>query len=447
MKSINPWNQELVFERKASSEAEVDASIALLNESFTHWRSSPVIQRCAFVLGLAAALKENKSKWAELMTLEMGKPLSQAKREIDKCIWLCEHHAKHAPRYLADEYVETGAKKALVRHQALGIVYAVMPWNYPFWQVLRAAVPAILAGNTVLLKHASNVSACSEALEKAFQLEGFPALFKSVFVAGADASKIAEDARIKGVTLTGSLHAGSSLAKTAAGLIKPTLLELGGSNAMIITEKADFDKSIALAVQGRFQNNGQSCIAVKRLLVHESWYERTKIALEKAIRNMSLGDPLTDPDIGPMAREDLAEELEEQCRQSIATGATALFEIKREQALFHPNALFDCQPGMRAFDEELFGPVLSVTPFSSFEEAIELSNHGPFGLGVSIMCDAPEEYLSLCSKFDEGAVFFNAFVKSDPNLPFGGVKTSGYGRELGQEGILSFVNKQTIVIE
>ncbi len=447
MKSINPWNQEIIFEREASSNEEIEESIQSLNASFGQWRSSPIIQRCSFILGLAASLKKNKSKWAELMTLEMGKPLSQAEGEIDKCIWLCEHHAKHAPRYLADELIETGAKKAMVRHQALGVIFAVMPWNYPFWQVFRAAVPAILAGNTFLLKHASNVSACSEALEDAFNVEGFPSLFKSIFISGKDAPEIVEDPRIKGVTLTGSLKAGSSIAKTAAELIKPSLLELGGSNAMIITESADFSKSIELAIQGRFQNNGQSCIAVKRLLVHERFYERTKLEIEKALRDMTLGDPMNNPDLGPMAREDLAEELEEQCRSSISSGAQALFEIKRDKAHFWPNALFDCKPGMKCFDEELFGPVLTVTPFSSFDEAIELSNHGPFGLGVSIMCENPEDYLPACSKLAEGAVFFNAFVKSDPNLPFGGVKTSGYGRELGKEGILSFVNKQTIVIE
>ncbi|MDG1159739.1 MAG: aldehyde dehydrogenase family protein [Flavobacteriales bacterium] len=447
LKSINPWNKQLVFEINESSEKEVEQSLMALDKSFQQWKSTPVITRCAYIMAVAAKLKRGRDDYARMMSREMGKPLAQAKAEIDKCAWLCEHHAKHAPIFLADEVIQSNAKRSFVRHQGSGVILALMPWNYPFWQVFRAAVPAILSGNAMVLKHASNVSGSSKALEELFNIESFPILFKSVFLRGEKAALVLKNPLVKGLTLTGSEKAGSEMAALAGSLIKPALLELGGSNAMIITADANIEQAVEQAVKGRFQNNGQSCIAVKRLIVDERHYEEVKERLEAKLKSMFTGDPLEDPDLGPMAREDLAIELEEQCICSLEQGAKAMFPIKREASLFFPNVLMDCSPGMKAWDEELFGPVLALCSFNSFDEAIALSNHNRFGLGVSIMCNNPEMYLSRCAEFEEGAVFFNSFVKSDPNLPFGGVNASGFGRELAKDGFMSFVNRQTIVIE
>lgn len=446
--SINPYTGKEIKTYKNHSKKEVEEIILKADRRFYSWRETSFAERKQLMRAAASELRKNKQEYAETMTQEMGKPISQAIAEVEKCAWVCEYYAENAQTQLQNETVNTDAYKSYVSYEPLGVVLAVMPWNYPYWQVFRFAAPALMAGNIGVLKHASNVFGCALNIEKVFKRAGFPDNCFTTLLIGSDVvESIIENEKIKAVTLTGSGPAGSSVASIAGKNIKKTVLELGGSNALVVLKDCDIEKSVDTCVQARFQNAGQSCIAGKRLIVDESIAEEFTDKLLQKVRELKSGDPMEEETyIATMAREDLAEELEKQVNDSIKSGAKLALGGKRQNAYFEPTVLTNVTKKMAVFNEETFGPVLCITTFKTIEEAIELSNNSRFGLGVSIFTENIEETEKLAFQFDEGAVFINELVKSDPRLPFGGVKESGYGRELSQHGIREFMNRKTIYI-
>ena len=446
--SINPYNGKELKSYKNHTNKEISEIIDNANRRFYSWRETSFSERKKLMLAAASELKKNKKEYAETMTMEMGKPISQAIAEIEKCAWVCEYYAENAEKQLQDEAIKTDAHKSYVSFEPLGVVLAIMPWNYPFWQVFRFAAPALMAGNIGVLKHASNVFGSALNIEKVFKRAGFPENCFTTLLVGSDAvEKIIENEEIKAVTLTGSGPAGSSVASIAGKNIKKTVLELGGSNALVVLEDCDMDKTIETCVQARFQNTGQSCIAGKRLLIDESIADEFIEKMLIKVRELKSGDPMDEETyVGTLAREDLAKDLEKQVNTSVKAGAKIVIGGKRQGAYFEPTVLTNVFEEMTAFKEETFGPVLSVTTFKTVEEAIALSNSSKFGLGVSIFTKNIAEAEKLAFRFDEGAVFVNELVKSDPRLPFGGIKQSGYGRELSEHGIREFVNRKTIFI-
>ncbi|MEZ4798334.1 MAG: aldehyde dehydrogenase family protein [Flavobacteriales bacterium] len=397
---------------------------------------------------LAEILRNKKDVLGRLITAEMGKPIQQSIAEVEKCAWCCEFYAEHAESWLVNRVVQTDAAKSYVTYEPFGVWLAIMPWNYPFWQVIRCAVPAMLAGNNVLLKHASNVQMCADALAELFIEAGFASFqFQVLHISSAKVEGVIERSEIKGISLTGSVHAGKMAASIAAKNLKPHVLELGGSNAFIITEDADIKKACAHLILGRFQNNGQSCIAAKRLIVNVKVINEVKEIISQKIKSLIIGNPQeSDVYIGPLADVKFAEELESQVAKSVAEGAKIITGGIRENALFQPTLLDNVTSEMTCMKEELFGPVIPIVSYENFEDAIRISNNTDFGLGVSIFTEKVEKVLPFIEKFEEGAVFINSIVKSDPRLPFGGVKQSGYGRELSKEGLLSFCNIKTVFV-
>lgn len=446
--SINPYNGKELKSYKNHTNKEISEIIDNANRRFYRWRETSFSERKKLMLAAASELKKNKKEYAETMTMEMGKPISQAIAEIEKCAWVCEYYAENAEKQLQDEAIKTDAHKSYVSFEPLGVVLAIMPWNYPFWQVFRFAAPALMAGNIGVLKHASNVFGSALNIEKVFKRAGFPENCFTTLLVGSDAvEKIIEKEEIKAVTLTGSGPAGSSVASIAGKNIKKTVLELGGSNALVVLEDCEMDKTIETCVQARLQNTGQSCIAGKRLLIDESIADEFIEKMLIKVRELKSGDPMDQETyVGTLAREDLAKDLEKQLNTSVKAGAKIVIGGKRQGAYFEPTVLTNVSEEMTAFKEETFGPVLSVTTFKTVEEAIALSNSSKFGLGVSIFTKNIAEAEKLAFRFDEGAVFVNELVKSDPRLPFGGIKQSGYGRELSEHGIREFVNRKTIFI-
>jgi len=446
--SINPYNGKELKSYKNHTKKEISEIIDKADERFYSWRETSFAERKKLMLAAAAELKKNKREYAETMTLEMGKPIYQAIAEIEKCSWVCEYYAENAEKQLQNEVIKTDAHKSYVSYEPLGVVLAIMPWNYPFWQVFRFAAPALMAGNIGVLKHASNVFGSALNIEKVFNRAGFPKNCFTTLLVGSDAVEgIIENEKIKAVTLTGSGPAGSSVASVAGKNIKKTVLELGGSNALIVMKDCDMDKTIDTCVQARFQNTGQSCIAGKRLLIDESISEEFVEKMLVKVRELKSGDPMDEETyIGTLAREDLAKDLEKQVNASVKAGAKIRIGGKRQGAYFEPTILTNVANKMAVFNEETFGPALSVTTFKTAQEAISLSNSSKFGLGVSIFTKNIEEAEKLAFRFDEGAVFINELVKSDPRLPFGGIKKSGYGRELSEHGIREFVNRKTVFI-
>lgn len=446
--SINPYNSQELNSYKNHTKAEVSKLIDKAHNRFYSWRETSFSERKKLMLAAALELKENKAEYAEMMTLEMGKPISQAIAEVEKCAWVCEYYAEQAEKQLQNEIIKTDAHKSYVSFEPLGVVLAIMPWNYPFWQVFRFAAPALMAGNIGILKHASNVFGSALNIEKVFMRAGFPENCFTTLLVGSEAiEEIIENEKIKAVTLTGSGPAGSSVAAIAGKNIKKTVLELGGNNALVVMKDCDLEKTVETCVQARFQNTGQSCIAGKRLLLEEAISEEFLERLMLKVRELKSGDPMEgNTYVGTLAREDLAVALEKQVNASVAAGAKILIGGKRQGAYFEPTVLVDVTEKMPVFKEETFGPVLSVTTFKNVDEAIELSNNSQFGLGVSIFTKNIEAAEKLVFRLDEGAVFINELVKSDPRLPFGGIKQSGYGRELSEHGIREFVNRKTVFI-
>ncbi|SZD73752.1 Succinate-semialdehyde dehydrogenase [NADP(+)] 1 [Candidatus Ornithobacterium hominis] len=448
MKSINPYTNELLFEHHEDSAEKIHQVIEKSHQAFHSWRKTSFEERAKKIMKVAQFIEKEKNEFAKIMTLEMGKPISQSISEIEKCVWVCEYYAENAEKFLEPKSIETDAQKSYIRYDALGVILGIMPWNYPFWQVFRFAIPTLMAGNTVLLKHASNVMQSSKNIAKAFEYAGLGEIFQALIISSEKIEKIIKNPRIKGVSLTGSKPAGSAIAKIAGEEIKPSLLELGGSNALVVFEDCNWDSTLETIVNARFQNTGQSCIAGKRLLIEESIFDSFLKALKIKIENLKSGDPLnSETYIGTLAREDLAEDLEKQMKKSVEMGAEILIGGKRNAAYFEPTLLTNVTTEMPVFQEETFGPLLIAVPFKNENEAIDLVNASDFGLGCSLFTQNLERAERMISELNEGAVFINELVKSDPRLPFGGVGISGYGRELSEDGILSFVNKKTVFLK
>lgn len=405
----------------------------------------------------AEILESEKKSFAGIMTLEMGKPINAAVQEAEKCAWVCRYYAENAERHLADEVVETNATKSFVRYQPLGVVLAVMPWNFPFWQVFRFAAPALMAGNVGLLKHASNVPQCALAIEEIIHRAGFPdGAFQTLLIASDEVQTLLEDSRVAAATLTGSEPAGRSVASIAGKQIKKTVLELGGSDPFIVMPSANLEEAITTAVKARTMNNGQSCIAAKRFIVHEQIYDEFETRFVEAMKNLLVGDPLDEQvEIGPLATEQILKDVEDQVQVSVAAGAKVLtggkrMEFEGELArgnFYEPTVLVDIPKESPAFRDEIFGPVASLFRVGRLDEAIELANATIFGLGSAAWTSDQGERDRFIDEIEAGCVFINGMVASDPRLPFGGVKHSGYGRELSQFGIREFVNIKTVWIK
>ena len=444
--SRNPYTGEEISKHQELSDTEIENCIQNAQTRFHSWKQTSFAERSNLMMKAAKELKDNSQEYAEAITKEMGKPITQAIAEIEKCAWVCEYYAENAATQLKDETIKTDAKKSYVSHEPLGVVLAVMPWNYPFWQVFRFAAPALMAGNVAILKHASNVMISAGNIQKVFEKAGFPKdCFQNLIVGSKKVENIIRNKKVKAVTLTGSGPAGSSVASIAGEEIKKSVLELGGSNALVIFKDANIAESVKTCVQARFQNTGQSCIAGKRLLLHKDIAEEFLDEFTKQVRELKSGDPMDkETFIGVMAKETLAEGLEDQVKDSVKKGAKIILGGKRDGAYFEPTILTEVKKGMPVFDEETFGPVISVTEFKNDEEAIELVNSSNFGLGVSIFTEDENFAIKMVPKFEDGAVFVNELVKSDPRLPFGGTKISGYGRELSHHGIKEFTNRKTV---
>jgi len=452
MQSINPANGRLIAEYPEHTTDEVNAIVYRAHERYKTWRRTPFADRADLMGNVAGLLEERKEELAELMAAEMGKPIAGGRGEAEKCAWVCRYYADNAETFLADKHIEAERTRSYVHYEPLGVVLAVMPWNFPLWQVLRFAAPALMAGNTGVLKHSSNVTGCALAIEDIFTAAGFPeGCFTTLVIPGSRVDEVIENHGIAAVTVTGSDAAGRSVAAKAGAFLKKAVLELGGSDPSIVLEDADLDLAASACSTGRLINSGQSCIAAKRFIVHEAIYDEW---LEKFTANMSaakMGDPHDETTVvGPMARLDLRDELADQVDRSIAAGATLHFGgdvPKGDGAFYPPTILTNVQPETPAYIEEIFGPVAAVIKVGSEEEAIDVANDTDFGLGAAIYTSDLARGERLAARFiDAGAVFVNAIVASDPRLPFGGIKTSGYGRELSEMGIKEFVNAKTVVV-
>lgn len=448
-KLTNPYDSEFLSEYQYLTDKQSTELINVSQETFQSWNVLPLKERLKFIKTLIFVLTKHQHLLAKTGSLEMGKPIKQSVAEVKKCALLCHYYLDNAEDFLSQKHILTDADESFVTYEPLGVILGVMPWNFPYWQVFRFAVPTILAGNTVVVKHASNVAGCAKLIEEMFLEAGFPeGVYKNLLIAGDQVEHIINDPIIKAVSLTGSEKAGAAVASSAAKQIKKAVLELGGSNALIVCEDAILDDVIPIAVNARMQNAGQSCIAAKRFLVHESLFDEFVIRYKEAVEALKVGDPmLEETDMGPLARIDLAEDVEKQVDKSIAMGAKVITGGKRNDAFYEPTILVDVTVDMPVFNEEVFGPAVPVIAFDTFEEAVALSNKTSFGLGVTVFT---KDILGIKKKihlFEEGAVFINAMVKSDPALPFGGIKRSGYGRELAENGIKEFVNVKTVYIK
>jgi len=447
--SINPATGGRIRSYDEHSPADVDRALAAASRAFEFWRDALPTTRATRLHAVAAVLRQRASELARLMTLEMGKPIAAAEAEVEKCAWACEHFADHAGAYLAVRPIQTDAASSYVRCDPLGVVLAVMPWNFPFWQVFRCAAPALMAGNTVVLKHASNVPGCALAIAEVFEQAGLPpGAFSALLVPSARAESLVTDPRIAAVSVTGSEPAGKAIATAAGRALKKTVLELGGSDAFIVLADANPEYAARQAAAARCINNGESCIAAKRFIVDSTIADTFEHHLKAIMDALTIGDPLERAtQIGPLARPDLVDVLEDQVARSIGTGARLLSggrRLDRPGCFFPPTVLTDVVPGMAVFDEETFGPVAPVIRARDAEHAVELANRSRFGLGASIWTAEPARGEALAPRIEAGSVFVNGAVKSDPRLPFGGVKASGYGRELSAEGIREFVNVKTV---
>lgn len=447
--SINPYSLQVIEEFQSISDQELSQRLEHSALTFGTWHKTDFTMRSALMSGAAEILRKNKTLYAETITNEMGKPLRESIAEVEKCAWACEFYATHAAKFLAEDQTPSDADASLVRYDPLGVVLAIMPWNFPFWQVFRFASPALMAGNVCLLKHAPNVFRCALQIEDIFAMAGFPAgCFQSLIIDIDQVTKVIHHPAVKAVTLTGSEAAGASVASIAGKMIKKTVLELGGSNAFVVLKDADIDMAVGVGVQARMMNSGQSCIAAKRFILVKEIAEQFTTKFREKVETLKTGNPFDDATaVGPLARKDLADKLEDQVRRSVSLGAKVISGGKREGNTYFPTILSNVMPGSPAFDEELFGPVAAVTIAQSEEEALSLANKSNFGLGISVFTRSKSSAQRFIEQSEDGAVFINALVKSDPRLPFGGTKRSGYGRELSSHGIREFVNVKTVYIK
>jgi succinate-semialdehyde dehydrogenase/glutarate-semialdehyde dehydrogenase len=454
--SINPATAETLKTFDALSEQQLEDKLQQAAEAFRIHRRTTFAERAPMMLHAAEILENEKQEFARLMTLEMGKPIKAAVQETEKCAWVCRYYAEQAERHLADEIIETNATKSYVHFQPFGVVLAIMPWNFPFWQVFRFAAPALMAGNVGLLKHASNVPQCALAIEDIFRRAGFSeGAFQTLLIGSEEVQRVLEDPRVAAATLTGSEPAGRSVASIAGKQIKKTVLELGGSDPFIVMPSADLETAATTAVKARTINNGQSCIAAKRFIVHTQIYEEFEKRFVESMKALRVGDPLDEAiDIGPLATAQILKDLEDQVQVSVAAGAKILtggqkFKADGELAqgnFYEPTVLADIPKDSPAYRDELFGPVASLFRVANIDEAIELANDTPFGLGSAAWTNDESELKRFVEELETGSVFINGMVASDPRLPFGGAKNSGYGRELGEFGIREFVNIKTVWI-
>ena len=449
IESINPYDGNRVRIYDEHSDEAVGEIVGSAHRAFEDWRARSFDERAGVVRKAAAILRAEKEAFAELMALEMGKPVAQGRAEAEKSAWVLDYYAENAEAFLSEETVETNAVASHVVFEPLGVVLAVMPWNFPFWQVFRFAAPALMAGNTGVLKHASNVSGSALAIEDVFGRAGAPAgVFGVVLVPGRRVGRLIEDPRVRAVTLTGSTPAGKAVASQAGAVLKKTVLELGGSDPYLILDDADLEKTAADCAFARLINGGQSCIAAKRFIVLESIRARFEELFCEAMSRRTMGDPLDEETlIGPQARHDLRDELHDQVVRSTRAGARLLLggEIPSSAGAFYPpTVLTDVRPGMPAYDDELFGPVASVIGVADEDEAIRVANDTVFGLGAAVYTSDAEQAARVVAALEAGSCFINGFVRSDPRLPFGGIKESGYGRELSSYGIREFVNVKTV---
>ncbi|HZH90561.1 MAG TPA: NAD-dependent succinate-semialdehyde dehydrogenase [Pyrinomonadaceae bacterium] len=450
--SVNPATGEKFGEFAPLTEAEIEEKLRRAAAAYRVHRRTTFPERAAKMLGAAEILETEKDRFARLMTAEMGKPLQAARDEAAKCALVCRYYAEHARGFLADEEVETSASRSFIRYEPVGAVLAVMPWNFPFWQVFRFAAPALMAGNVGLLKHASNVPQCALAIEEIFRRAGFiEGAFQTLLLDAGQVGRVLDDARVAAATLTGSERAGSEVASRAGKAIKKTVLELGGSDPFIVMPTADFEAAARTAVKARTINNGQSCIAAKRFIVHADVYDEFARRFVAGMAALKVGDPADEAtQVGPLATASILEELDEQVRKSVEAGARVLTggeRVRRAGNYYAPTVLADIPKNSPAYAEEFFGPVALLFRARSLEEAIELANDTTFGLGASAWTNDASERARFIEEIEAGAVFINAMVASDPRMPFGGVKRSGYGRELGEFGIREFVNIKTVWIK
>ena len=450
--SINPATDELLASFDTWDQAKLRDTLQVVAATNPTWQATPLGNRCDLMRAAATQLREQKQQLAETITLEMGKLISEAEGEVEKCALGCDFYADNGPEFLRDELIESDAGKSYVCYQPIGSVLAVMPWNFPLWQVFRFAAPALIAGNTGVLKHASNVPQCAIAIEKIFKDAGFPDnVFRTLMISASQVQSVIEDDRISAVTLTGSEPAGRQVASTAGANIKKSVLELGGSDPFVVLEDAELEHTIKNAVISRFLNAGQSCIAAKRFIIVESIMDKFLAAFKEQVDKLKAGDPMDKTTtLAPMARTDLRDELHQQVIDSVSNGATAVTgcqPVDGAGAFYQASILANVTPGMRAYDEEFFGPVAIVITAKDEQDALRIANDSRFGLGGSVWTADAERGEAFARQVQSGSVFVNGFVKSDPRLPFGGIKASGYGRELSHHGMHEFVNAKTIWIK
>ncbi len=447
--SINPATGETLKTFSALSAEQIEEKLQLASDTFRTYSRTSFADRTRMMIRAAEILETRKHEFGKIMTLEMGKPLKAAIAEAEKCAWVCRYYAENAEHHLADQIVETNAKKSYVHFQPLGPVLAVMPWNFPFWQVFRFAAPALMAGNVGLLKHASNVPQCALAIEEIFSSAGFPKGAFQALLIGSDAVEgILNDSRVVAATLTGSEPAGRSVAATSGKQIKKTVLELGGSDPFIVMPSANLDEAVTTAVKARTINNGQSCIAAKRFIVADEIYDKFEKRFVEEMRALKIGDPMDESvEIGPLATPQIVDDLDEQVKKAVASGARVLTGGKKIEGrgnFFEPTVLVDLDLKAPVSCEEIFGPVAMLFRVANIDEAIQVANATPFGLGSAAWTNNAAEQTKFIEELEAGSVFINGMVASDPRLPFGGVKNSGYGRELAEFGIREFVNIKTV---
>jgi succinate-semialdehyde dehydrogenase/glutarate-semialdehyde dehydrogenase len=449
IRTINPATGETIHEFEPHSHERIERILNGAKDAFAGWRALGFERRAEIIRRVAAHLRKHKSSFAEIATREMGKPIVEAEAEIEKCAWACEYFAEHALRFLADEIVETSASKSYVAFRPIGTVLAIMPWNFPYWQVFRFAAPALMAGNVAVLKHAGIVTGCSLEIERIFEVCGAPSgVFSTLLIPGNAMDRIVGDHRVAAVTLTGSEGAGSAVASVAGKMIKKTVLELGGSDVFIVLADADLDAAAATAVKARFQNDGQSCIAAKRFIVESAVYDDFLTRFAAKAKELVVGDPFDrTTQLGPLAREDLRDAIARQVDESVARGARLVLGGKRMEGpgfFYEPTIVADVTPEMPLFREETFGPAAAVIRARGAEHAVGLANDSNFGLGGNLWTRDVARAEKLAERLESGNVFINGMTASDPRLPFGGVKRSGYGRELSDHGFREFVNIKTV---
>ncbi|MFT6879171.1 MAG: succinate-semialdehyde dehydrogenase/glutarate-semialdehyde dehydrogenase [Psychromonas sp.] len=447
--SINPYNNRVLATYTEQSDAEVKAIIGKSGSSFETWRETSFAQRSSVLLKVAEILKINVETYARTISLEMGKPISEARSEVTKCAWVCEYYAEQSESFLASKHIATDAQESFVTFEPMGCILAIMPWNFPFWQVFRFAAPTLMAGNVGLLKHAANVFGSARHIEEIFKEAGLPdGVFQNLIVHHDKVAGILENPTIKAVTLTGSERAGASVASEAGKNIKKSLLELGGSNAFVVLADANIEKAASVAVIARFMNAGQSCIAAKRFIVLEDVYDEFVKKFTDKVSKLKSGDPMAeDSKIGTLSRADFADSLKRQMDSSLKMGATLRLGGEIKGAYFAPTILTNVTSDMPVFQEETFGPIAPICKVKNIEEAFSIAKDTTFGLGISVFTEDIQKVKEYIKLIPDGAFFVNDLVKSDPRLPFGGTGKSGFGRELSKEGILEFINIKTVYIK